>query len=104
MPSDIMIAVRGTSFEWDDGNREKCLKHGVSIDEIEAVFGSDPAIYPDLLHSEIEERWQAIGRSPENRWIFVAFTVREGSEQSLLRPLSARYMHDKEIRHYDESR
>ena len=25
-------------FDWDDGNREKCRKHGVSLAEIEALF------------------------------------------------------------------
>jgi hypothetical protein len=29
-------AIRG--FDWDDGNRDKCQKHGMSIGEIEAVF------------------------------------------------------------------
>jgi uncharacterized DUF497 family protein len=24
--------------EWDEGNRDKCQKHGVSIEEIEALF------------------------------------------------------------------
>lgn len=25
-------------FNWDNGNSEKCQKHGVSIEEIEALF------------------------------------------------------------------
>jgi hypothetical protein len=25
-------------FDWDDGNRSKCQKHGMSIAEIEALF------------------------------------------------------------------
>ena len=25
-------------FDWDDGNRDKCQKHGVSIGEIERLF------------------------------------------------------------------
>ena len=29
-------AVSG--FDWDDGNQEKCLKHGLTLEEIESVF------------------------------------------------------------------
>jgi uncharacterized DUF497 family protein len=25
-------------FDWDDGNRKKCQKHGVTLDEIEAAL------------------------------------------------------------------
>lgn len=31
-------------FDWDDGNREKCVAHGVSIAEIEGVFRGEPAL------------------------------------------------------------
>ncbi len=27
-----------SGFDWDDGNIEKCQKHGVSLEEIEALF------------------------------------------------------------------
>jgi hypothetical protein len=29
-------------FDWDDGNLEKCSKHGVSLDEIEDLFSDQP--------------------------------------------------------------
>jgi len=32
----MIEAVAG--FDWDDGNREKCCKHGVTREEIEGVF------------------------------------------------------------------
>jgi hypothetical protein len=35
-------AVAG--FEWDEGNLEKCQKHGASIGEIEALLNSDPRV------------------------------------------------------------
>ena len=36
---------RVSGFDWDEGNKSKCQKHGVSIAEIEALFHkSDPLI------------------------------------------------------------
>jgi uncharacterized DUF497 family protein len=73
----------------------------VSREEIEALFlQGDIATYPDVRHSEGEERHLAIGKSPEGRWLFIAFTVRILDGTKLLRPLSARYMHRREIQHY----
>jgi hypothetical protein len=50
-------------FDWDEGNREKCQKHGVMIAEIESVFAGTPAIGPDAAHSTAETRFLAIGRA-----------------------------------------
>jgi uncharacterized DUF497 family protein len=47
-------------FDWDDGNRRKCQKHGLSV---------------------------------------LAFRLADGSQ--LIRPMSARYMHAKEVKHYE---
>ena len=33
-----------SGFAWDRGNLEKCQKHGVSSDEIEALLRSDPRV------------------------------------------------------------
>ncbi|WP_238360546.1 BrnT family toxin [Iningainema tapete] len=38
-------------FDWDEGNLKKCQKHGVSIEEIEALFLSEVRIAPDPQHS-----------------------------------------------------
>jgi uncharacterized DUF497 family protein len=32
----MIEAVEG--FNWDNGKREKCLKHGVTVEEIESAF------------------------------------------------------------------
>jgi hypothetical protein len=32
------MTLQVSGFDWDDGNRAKCQKHGVSIAEIEALF------------------------------------------------------------------
>lgn len=51
-------------FEWDEGNCEKCQKHGVSIHEIESLFKDGSlAVFFDKKHSRLEERLIAIGKT-----------------------------------------
>lgn len=88
-------------FDWDEGNRDKCRKHGVSLEVIEAVLSGTPLIGPDPYPREIEARYQAIGLTQEGRHVFVVFTFRETPEGLAVRPIGARYMHAKELRRYD---
>jgi uncharacterized protein len=88
-------------FDWDDGNSEKCQKHGLSLEEIEAAFLNGPRVAPDIAHSLDEDRFIAIGNSDfRDRPIFVAFTFRQIHSLTLIRPISARPMNDKEIARY----
>ena len=59
-------------------------------------------IFPDLKHSQSEERYIALGVTDEGRHIFVAFTLRNISEKTYIRPISSRYMHQKEIDYYEK--
>lgn len=88
-------------FDWDQGNREKCRRHGVTISEIEAVFAGSPTMRPDHAHSSGERRLSAIGRI-HHRHVFVVFTIRTKDGRQLVRPISARYMHRKEIERYEK--
>lgn len=88
--------------DWDDGNRDKCEKHGVSSAEIEALFAGELMIFPDIAHSQSETRFPAIGRNREDRHIVVAFVLRQPSEGRLIRPISARCMHKREVEHYEK--
>lgn len=90
-------------FDWDTGNRAKCAKHGVSTQEIETLFRAGPLVAPDSRHSDEEARFIAVGRNRDGRPMFVAFTVRTFGPVRLVRPVSARYMHEKEIRAYEAS-
>jgi uncharacterized DUF497 family protein len=91
------------SFDWDDGNRQKCQKHGLSIAEIEYVLAhGETFIVPDLKNLEYEARFIAIGRNSSGRHAFVVFTPRERNHQTVWRPISARYMHKKEIARYEK--
>lgn len=98
------MALRISGFQWDRGNWPKCGKHGVSRAEIEALFSGDLAVQPDLQHSGGEERHFAIGSTSERRWLFVVFTLREVTGETLIRPVSARYMHKKEVEHYEQQK
>ena len=94
------VVVAG--FDWDEGNRAKCAKHGVSAGEIEALFREGPAVAPDPAHSAKEDRLIAVGRTAAGRPLFVAFTLRHRAGLDLIRPVSARYMHQKEIEAYEK--
>jgi uncharacterized DUF497 family protein len=94
--------MKTAAFDWDAGNRAKCAKHGVSAEEIEELFRGAPRIAPDWLHSVNEERLIAVGRTRSGRPLFVAFTLRERTGEMLIRPISARYMHKKEIKAHEK--
>ncbi|NJL83091.1 MAG: BrnT family toxin [Chloroflexaceae bacterium] len=77
----------------------KCQKHGVSLQEIEEFFFQTRLyVAPDIKHSQDEERFLAVGRSSAGKPMFVVFTLRN----HLIRPISARYMHQKEAKQYEQ--
>ena len=88
-------------FNWDDGNRDKCRKHGLTVEEIESAFRRSMRVYADPAHSASETRYIGIGTSASGRYLLVVFTHREIADQRLIRPISARFMHVKEIDHYE---
>ena len=88
-----------TDFDWDEGNWPKCGKHGVSREEIEQVLLGAPAVMADP-HMQ-EPRLRAIGKTQAGRYVFLVFLLRESEAKTKLRPISARYMHRKEIDHYE---
>lgn len=89
-------------FDWDEGNWPKCGKHGVSREEIEQVLSSSPAVMPDPFPDE--PRMRAIGKTTAGRYVFVVFMLRGIENSTKLRPISARFMHQKEIIHYENQR
>jgi uncharacterized DUF497 family protein len=83
-------------FDWDAGNRSKCAKHGVSHAEIEQEMCNHPRMAPDPVHSVAEQRFVAVGRTDAGRAVFIAFCWRG----SACRPISARFMHAREVARY----
>ena len=96
------MALSIAGFDWDAGNRAKCEKHGVSVAEVEGLFSRPLLIIPDASHSQSEERLRAIGKTASGRSVFLVFTIRVRAGKRVIRPVSARYMHRKEVRHYEQ--
>jgi len=94
----VLAEVKG--FEWDEGNiDENWKKHKVTNKEAEEVFINKPLlIVEDKKHSWSEKRFQALGRTSKNRWLFIAFTIREGK----IRVISARDQSRNERRIYEK--
>jgi len=85
-------------FEWDEGNLDKnwCL-HQVTNGECEELLFNLPLIIAsDTKHSQQEPRFYGLGRTDTNRWLFIAFTIRN----ELIRVISTRDMNDRETRKY----
>ena len=87
-----------SGFDWDAGNREKNLKHGVHASECEQVFFNEPlVILDDPRHSVAEDRFAAFGRTDQGRGLVVVYTQRGG----LIQVISARDMNRKEREFYE---
>ena len=84
-------------FEWDDGNWPKCRQHGLEKSAIEWVLSGTITIFDDPFGPAAERRFRAVGEDAEGRYVFVVFCFREREGKRLIRPISARYMHQKEI-------
>lgn len=87
-------------FEWDEGNLDKSRrKHGITPEEAENVFSDEHSlIIPDEVHSKTEDRFIIVGKSSENRNLFIVFTTRKDK----IRIISGRGMHRKEIEKYEK--
>jgi uncharacterized DUF497 family protein len=89
-------------FDWDRGNRAKCQKHGLSTALIESLFARPLAIVPSEADSREESRFCAVGQTGNGRRVFLVFTLRRKGDRQLIRPISARYMHKKEVESYEK--
>ena len=87
-------------FDWDTGNRDKNLKHGVHAGECEQIFFNQPlVVLDDPKHSIAEDRYVAFGRTDQGRLLVVVYTQRSG----LLRVISARDMNRRERQFYEHT-
>ena len=95
---DLLARIEG--FDWDQGNIEKNWERPkVSFLECEEVFFNRPlVVVEDTSHSKSEGRYYALGRTNDDRYLFVVFTVRNNK----IRVISARDMNRKERRVYRE--
>ncbi|MGH8615078.1 MAG: BrnT family toxin [Gammaproteobacteria bacterium] len=93
---------RIVGFDWDAGNSAKSTdKHRVSSTEAEQVFTNEPLlVLADPKHSATEPRWHALGKTHTGRLLHISFTLR--SDGTSIRVISARDMHRKERRRYEQ--
>jgi uncharacterized protein len=87
-------------FDWDEAKAARNLaKHGVSFQEAGTIFRDTLGwTYPDVLHSEFEQRWITVGMSDERRILVVAHTAKGET----IRIINARVATRKERRFYEE--
>lgn len=87
-------------FEWDLGNSKKNVnKHQVSCEEAEQIFFNRPLLLlEDTLHSKIESRMKAFGKTNMSRLLTLGFTIRA----DFIRVISARPMNRKEKKYYEK--
>ena len=94
------LLARVEGFDWDQGNIEKNWeRHKVGFIECEEVFFDRPLVVAeDTSHSKFEGLYYALGRTNDDRHLFVVFTIRNNK----IRIISARDMNRKERRVYGE--
>ncbi len=87
-----------TGFDWDEANVAKNWeRHRVTPEEAEDVFFHDPFVLrSDPVHSKRERRYLALGKTAQNRRLFVAFTIRG----TMIRIISVRDMSRRENEEY----
>jgi hypothetical protein len=78
---------RVTGFDWDEGNRATCQKHGLSAADIEGLFERAVMVLADAARSHAEECFRAIGTTATGRYVFLMFTIRERAGERLIRPI-----------------
>lgn len=87
-------------FQWDRGNIGKNKKHKVEDKEAEEIFlDQNKAIFKDILHSTVEERYIILGKTSKERLLYVVFTIR-GKK---IRIISARDINKKEAYLYEKA-
>lgn len=94
-----MFTQQIDGFDWDEANWPKCGMHGVSREEIEDLFASEPLLRDDPFIGE--KRTRAMGHTSSGRHLLVVFVLRQKDALLLIRPISARYMHQKEVEKYE---
>lgn len=91
---NLSVLKECVGFQWDKGNSEKnWISHQVTKSECEQIFFNQPLVIGnDEKHSRAEKRYYSLGKTDENRQLFIVFTIRD----KLIRVISARDMSKKE--------
>ncbi len=84
-------------FDWNEWNRDKLAKHGVTPDEVEYVITHARRPFPRLAGDKKRLVW---GQTEHGRFIQVAYLVREDDSVFVIH---ARPLNDREKRRYRRS-
>jgi uncharacterized DUF497 family protein len=98
----MKVNSKALQFEWDSGNSNKNkLKHTVEDWECEEVFfDSKKVMFNDKLHSRNEQRFILLGKTKQERLLYIVFTTRKEK----IRVISARDITKrKEIELYEKA-
>ncbi len=96
----MVVVKKVFEFQWDKGNIDKNKKHEVlDKEEEEVFFDENKVIYKDKLHSKHEKRFTVLGKTKENRLLYVVFTKRG----KRIRIISARDINRKEMNLYEKA-
>jgi uncharacterized DUF497 family protein len=89
------------NFDWDEGNRHKNLKHGISCEEVESLFRQDHYIFAGRMIEPAHPEWRGLilGQDDSGRVVALIFT-RRGKK---LHSISCRPMREGERRFYEAS-
>jgi uncharacterized DUF497 family protein len=92
-------------FEWNDAKaKTNERKHGVRFDDAMLVFSDPYALVEQDRIEGGELRWQTLGLVGGVVLLLVAHTVRDESEDEIIRIISARKASRKERMRYDQNR
>lgn len=73
-------------FDWDEGNEDHVLAHGVAATEVEEALLDPEGLRADARNVPGEERFAFIGATEEERVLFVVYAGRGWK----VRPITAR--------------
>jgi hypothetical protein len=87
-------------FDWDAGNEDHVLAHGVEPTEVEEALLDPGRIRADTRNAPAERRYALIGVTEEGRVLFVIYAARGAK----IRPVTARDASDVQKKRYRRGR
>lgn len=95
----MRVVKDALEFEWDEGNKEKPKKHGLTLEETEeAFFDRNKVIFGDWRHSAAEQRITLLGRTKRGRLLNITYALRKNK----VRVVTARPINKKEVKLYEK--
>ncbi len=100
---NFRVIINDIEFEWDTLKNEKTIrKHSVSFEEAAEIFSNPDTVFEyDEDHSDLEDRWNAIGYSSKQRALIVCHCYKE--DDYIIRIISARKASSEDIDFYNQN-